>query len=169
MCPIGGPHRALIRETAFKGGPTEGPSQQIEDAYAPFVSPSPRNLFLLVPLSRSSCLPSLFLPLSPRSPVLLLSTSISFFPSSHNSDQRRENQAKAIAGAPTEPSAEGGGMGEGGKRHRPPPLPVSEIKRRGRNLAEGCKYYKVTLRRMRELKGLPREGGKRAPEDNASE
>lgn len=34
-------------------------------------------------------------------------------------------------------------------------LPVSEIKRRGRNLAEGCKYYKVTLRRMRELKGTP--------------
>lgn len=60
-------------------------------------------------------------------------------------------------------------MGEGGKQHRPSPLPVSEIKRRGRNLAEGCKYYKVTLRRMRELKGLPWKGGERAPEDNASE
>lgn len=60
-------------------------------------------------------------------------------------------------------------MGEGGKRHRPPPLPVSEIKRHGKNLAEGCKYYKMTLRRMRELKGLPWKGGERAPEDNASE
>jgi len=60
-------------------------------------------------------------------------------------------------------------MVEGGKRHRLPPLPVSEIKRHGKNLAEGCKYYKVTLRRMRELKGLPREGGEWALEDNASE
>lgn len=42
-------------------------------------------------------------------------------------------------------------------------LPVSEIKRRGRNLAEGCKYYKVTLRRMRELlKGSPQEEEERA-------
>jgi len=67
----------------------------------------------------------------------------------------------------------------GSKRHRPPPSrPVSEIKRRGRNLAEGCKYYKVTLRRMRELKGSPRQGKGGSgggggtgpsPEDNASE
>lgn len=60
--------------------------------------------------------------------------------------------------APTEPSAEGGRDGRG--RQTAPPasslsLPVSEIKRCGRNLAEGCKYYKVTLRRMRELKGSP--------------
>lgn len=64
---------------------------------------------------------------------------------------------------------------EGGKQHQPlpppSPLSVSEIKRRGRNLAEGCKYYKVTLRRMRELKGSPREGegGDGPPEDNAKE
>lgn len=107
---------------------------------------------------------SLSFTLSPRSPVPLLSTSISFFPSSHNSDQRRENQAKAIVGAPrrNRPPKGEEWVREANGTDRPP-LPVSEIKRRGRNLAEGCKYYKVTLRRMRELKGLPREGGKRAP------
>ncbi|KYN00333.1 hypothetical protein ALC62_08824, partial [Cyphomyrmex costatus] len=82
---------------------------------------------------------------------------------------KTRKSSKGDRWAPTEPSAEGGGMDKGSKRHRPPPLPVSEIKRRGRNLAEGCKYYKVTLRRMRELKGLPRERGEWAPEDNASE
>lgn len=91
------------------------------------------------------------------------------FPRATTQTRDEKIKQRRSLGPSTEPSAEGGGMGEGGKRHRPPPLPVSEIKRRGRNLAEGCKYYKVTLRRMRELKGLPREGGKRAPEDNASE
>lgn len=162
MCPIGGPHRALIRETAVRGAPPRG--LQIEDA--PLVPLSPRNLFFLVFLPCSFFLSLFFFSLS--------FTLFSFFgPFAQHvyfllslEPQLRPETRKSSKGdrwAPTEPSAEEGGMGEGGKWHRLPPLPVSEIKRRGRNLVEGCKYYKVTLRRMRELKGLPRKGGQRSP------
>jgi len=129
-------------------------------------SHTPCNLFFL--LSCSSFL-SLFLSLSfsffspfAQHVYFLLSLEPQLRPETRKS-------SKGDRWAPTEPSAEGAGMDEGGKRHRLPPLPVSEIKRRGRNLAEDCKYYKVTLRRIRELKGLPRKRWERAPEDNASE
>lgn len=114
--------------------------------------------------SSSSSLPSfLFLALSLRLPclplVLLPGTSISFFPSSHG--LRPETRKSSKGGRPVrwnhplEDEERGEREREGGRQTAPTAsLPVNEIKRRGRNLAEGCKYYKVTLRRMRELKGL---------------